>query len=101
MERSTVKPMEDVIEDWLVARVSEWLSIDPRQIAVEEPFANYGMTSIAGVSLAGDLEEWLGIEVSPVLTYEYPTIRALARHLVEAVETARSAGSASSDGAAR
>ncbi len=84
------RPSEEVIEEWLVARVSEWLSIDPRQIRVEEPFANYGMTSIAGVSLAGDLEEWLGIEVSPVLTYEYPTIRALAHHLVQEVENAKS-----------
>jgi len=33
--------------------------------------------------LSGDLEAWLGRELSPSLIYDYPTIESLARHLAE------------------
>lgn len=77
---------EQSIQDWLVNRLSEWLAIDAREISIVEPFANYGLSSVAAVSLAGELSDWLEIELSPILAYEYPTVEALARHLAEQVE---------------
>lgn len=77
---------EEAIQDWLIDRVATWLFVSTTsEIDIEETFAGYGLTSIAAVSMTGDLEEWLGLELSPTLAYEYPTITNLARHLAEMV----------------
>jgi tyrocidine synthetase III len=73
----------EVIQSWLVARLSELLEIASHEIDVREPFANYGMGSAELVSLSGELAEWLGRELSPDLAYECPTIETLAGHLAE------------------
>ena len=71
----------DVIEKWLVEKLSELLGVDPREIDVREPFASYGMGSTEAVSLSGELGDWLGQRVPADLAYEFPTIETLARHL--------------------
>jgi malonyl CoA-acyl carrier protein transacylase len=72
---------EEAIQDWLIAQLAHRLNIAPTQIDVREPFARYGLASREAVSLVGELEEWLVCELSPTLLWEYPTIKALARHL--------------------
>src|SRR5271157_1320092 len=71
----------EVIQAWLVAKLSERLGLESHEIDVREPLASYGLGSTEAVSLAGELAEWLGRQLSPALVYEYPTIEALARHL--------------------
>ena len=70
-----------VIEDWLVTKVSELLGASRSEIDVREPLANYGMSSMAGVSLSADLEDWLGTTLSPTVAWDYPTIELLSKHL--------------------
>lgn len=86
MNVRTLAQREQAIQDWLVNRLSEWLAIDAREISIVDPFANYGLSSVAAVSLSGELSDWLGIELSPILAYEYPTVEALARYLAGQVE---------------
>ena len=74
-------PNAEVIQAWLVSKLSERLGIESHEIDIREPFASYGLGSTEAVSLAGELAEWLGRELSPALVYEYSTIEALARHL--------------------
>ncbi|GAC1343814.1 MAG: type I polyketide synthase [Ktedonobacteraceae bacterium] len=74
-------PTAKAIQAWLVFQLSEVLEVEPQNIDIREPFTNYGLTSRDAVSLSGDLEDWLGRELSPTLAYEYPTIESLARHL--------------------
>src|SRR5438477_10030566 len=74
-------PTAKAIQAWLVSQLSEVLGVEPQDIDILEPFTNYGLTSRDAVSLSGDLEDWLGRELSPTLAYEYPTIESLARHL--------------------
>ncbi len=77
------------IEAWLVSRLSGLLGLDPAEIDIRQPFASYGLDSAQSVSLAGELETWLGRTLPPTLVWDYPTIEALARHLAsEAGETA-------------
>lgn len=71
------------IQVWLVSYLAEQLEINSNEIDVTIPFERYGLDSSAVVSLSGDLEEWLGCEIDPTLLYDYPTIKALARHLAE------------------
>src|SRR6202795_2106585 len=76
----------EVIQAWLVSKLSERLGIESHEIDIREPFASYGLGSTEAVSLAGELAEWLGRKLSPALVYEYPTIEALARHLAGSLD---------------
>lgn len=69
------------IQNWLVAYIADLLEIESEEIDVTIPFDRYGLDSSAAVGMTGDLEDWLGKEVEPILLYDYPTIEALARHL--------------------
>src|ERR1019366_2708644 len=81
----------EVIQAWLVSKLSERLGIEPHDIDIGEPLASYGLGSTEAVSLAGELAEWLGRKLSPALVYEYPTIEALARHLAASPDVPESA----------
>ena len=80
----------EVIQAWLVSKLSERLGLDSHEIDVREPFSSYGLGSTEAVSLSGELAEWLGRKLSPALAYEYPTIETLARHLAESPEASES-----------
>ena len=69
-----------------VSYMAELLEIDPDEVNVTIPFDRYGLDSSVAVGLTGDLEEWLGRKLDPTLLYDYPTIEALAQHLVEEVK---------------
>src|ERR1700688_2372915 len=74
-------PTAEVIESWLVSRLSELLGIESGEIDVREPFASYGLGSTEMVGLSGELAQWLLRGLSPPLVYEFSTIETLARHL--------------------
>jgi acyl carrier protein len=76
------------IEVWLVRELADLLGIGEHEIDIHEPFASYGLSSIATVSFSGRLEDWLGIELSPTLAWDYPTIEALAAYLADRVAVA-------------
>jgi acyl transferase domain-containing protein/acyl carrier protein len=79
----------EVIEKWLVDKLSELLGVAPAEIDVREPFASYGMGSTEAVGLSGELGDWLGQKVPADLAYEFPTIETLARHLSGSTDEAR------------
>jgi acyl carrier protein len=74
---------QEVIERWLTTKMAETLKIDPRDIKLTEPFASYGVSSIVAVGFAGDLEEFLGVQLEPTLLWDYPTIESLAQYLAQ------------------
>jgi 8-amino-7-oxononanoate synthase len=74
---------EDEIRKWLVASVATVVKMKPEQIDVTQSFDSFGMDSLQAVSLSGDLEEWLGEELSPTLVWDYPSIDLLVRYLAE------------------
>ncbi len=69
------------IEAWLVRHLAGLLNVPPESLDIRRPFASYGIDSAQAVSLAGELEEWLGIALPPTLLYDYPTIESLAGFL--------------------
>ncbi len=71
----------EAIQDWLVAKVAELLRVKRSEIEVGEPLALYGMDSVQAVTIAADLEVWLGREIPVTLAYDYPSIEAIASHL--------------------
>jgi acyl carrier protein len=69
------------IEDWLIAQIAGAQRIDPERVDVTESFVANGLSSSSSVALIGDLAKVLGVRLSETLTWEYPTIAALAEHV--------------------
>ena len=74
------------IRDWMVDRVSRMTDLPPEEVDVAAPLTRHGLDSVALLSLATDLEKWLGYRFRENPLERYPTIAALARFL--AAETA-------------
>lgn len=79
---------KETIQRWLVTQVAESMQIDPTEIDVREPFASYGLSSVAALSLCADLEDWLQIQLKPTLVWDYPTFDSLARQLADELSRA-------------
>jgi acyl carrier protein len=60
-------------------------TLDLAETAIEPDvkFARLGLDSANSVYLIVELEDWLGLELTPDLVFEHPTISALARYLAE------------------
>ncbi len=66
---------------WCVERVSRLSGIDAGKIDPDAPFSIYGLDSKDAIMLSGELQDWLGLPVSPTVVYDFPSISLLARHL--------------------
>jgi acyl carrier protein len=71
------------VQNWLVKQLAEQLSLDPKTVSVGEPLTRYGLDSIDAVTMVGDLEDWLDLELPSTLFWDYPTIEKSAQYLVE------------------
>lgn len=80
---TTKKRNTEEIEEWLVSYIANILEIEPDEIDITVPYERYGLDSAAGITLTGDLDEWLGQSLDPSLLYDYPTIEALVRYLTD------------------
>jgi len=76
-------PNEQQIQSWLIANISSVVEVDPQTIDIHKPLEYYGMDSMQAMHLSGDLEDWLGRQLSPTVVWDYPTIELLAHHLAE------------------
>ncbi|QMU78142.1 acyl carrier protein [Streptacidiphilus sp. PB12-B1b] len=72
---------EHQFHDWLIERVSRYVRRPQEEINVSAPFAEYGMDSVAALSLFGDIEEAFGMYLEPTVAWDHPTVEALARFL--------------------
>jgi len=84
--RSTEPVTEASLQEWLVTQISAIAQIQPEDVDVDRPFAEFGMDSMQLFQLSGDLQKFLGREVSEIVAWDYPTIAQLSRHLTSEVE---------------
>lgn len=70
------------IQTWLSEYIANLLDRAIEEINPEIPFERYGLDSAAAISMIGDLENWLTVNLDATLIYEYPTIKSLAIHIV-------------------
>ncbi|KRV47780.1 polyketide synthase [Wenjunlia vitaminophila] len=69
---------ESVLRDWLIDRLSLYLQCGRGRIEVDVPYVEYGLDSVASLSLIGDIEAEFGLSLEPTLAWDYPTVTALA-----------------------
>lgn len=71
------------LSSWLADRIALYLRRTPSEISPTVPLAEYGLDSVAALSLCGDIEEDFDLVLEPTVAWDYPTVAALAEHLVE------------------
>ena len=71
------------LQAWLVERIAGYLGIAPGRLDPDQPFAEIGLDSVYALTLCGDIEDALGIEVEPTMAWDYPTAAILAAGLHE------------------
>lgn len=71
------------VEGWL----SEWLivraGVAPEDVDFEKPFSEYGLDSMTAVELSGELEDWSGVELTPVIAMTYPSVAEMGGYIAE------------------
>jgi acyl carrier protein len=53
------------ISDWITAHISKHAEIEPSEITLDTDIVNFRLDSLLLVNITTDLEEWLGMELSP------------------------------------
>ena len=71
------------VRHWLTVRIAAANGSEPADIGLDTPFEMLGITSTEAVSISGELEEWLGLQLPQALLYEHATVDALAGALAE------------------
>jgi acyl-CoA synthetase (AMP-forming)/AMP-acid ligase II/acyl carrier protein len=71
------------IRTWLVARIARHCQVPPGEIDPEMPINGYVMDSVSAVSIATELQEWLGRTISPTVLYDSPSLSVLAQRLAD------------------
>jgi acyl carrier protein len=72
---------------WLLDRLALYLNRPADSIDPSVPLAEFGMDSVAALSLCGDLEDQFGLYVEPTLLWDHPTVESLVGYM--AVEIPR------------
>ncbi|MFJ8791278.1 acyl carrier protein [Streptomyces sp. NPDC102462] len=67
---------------WLAERIALYLKRQPADIDPDVPLAEYGLDSVAALSLCGDIEDDFDVVMEPTVAWDYPTVHALAGHLL-------------------
>ena len=83
LNRLSVNQQEIDIQNWLVESLARRLEVSISEVDINEPFANTGLDSVQAVRLSADLEDWLNINLSPTIAYDYPTIASLSAYLAD------------------
>src|SRR5262249_52901874 len=76
----------EVLAAYIRAAVTEIMGLDPSYVfEPQQGFFQIGMDSLMAVELKTSLESKLGRTLPPTITFEYPTIEALADYLASEV----------------
>ncbi len=81
MPRPGAEPSVDALRAWLTAKVAEYAECEPDQIRPDVSLAEYGLDSMYGLMLCGDIEDHLGLTVDPTVAWDYSTVDALTGYL--------------------
>jgi acyl carrier protein len=71
------------IEEWLLQWLVARLSMDPKDVSRDRPFAEFGVDSLTAVELSQELEDEFGVELPAIVAWNYPTPATLSRYLAE------------------
>ncbi|HEU4325455.1 MAG TPA: beta-ketoacyl synthase N-terminal-like domain-containing protein, partial [Roseiflexaceae bacterium] len=68
-------------EEWLLDYIARATGVERGQIAADQPFARYGLSSLQAVEMVAAIEARLGRALPQTVVWTYPTAQALASYL--------------------
>jgi len=71
----------DTIKTKACELLAERLKITPDEVSLEKKLTGYGLDSIDVMTMVGDLEDWLDIELPSTLFWDYETINDVANYI--------------------
>ena len=74
---------QEKIEYWLIDKLASRLGVNAEEIDLEKSIFAYGLDSSVALSLTGELETFVDLDLDPTLFWEYPQISELAEYLVD------------------
>lgn len=74
---------ESELRSWLRQWVSETTETEISEISDDTPMESFGLSSRDAVALSGELEKLLDVRLQATIAYEYPTIEALAKAVLD------------------
>ena len=81
-----VPATETEIQEWLITHIAAVAKVSSEQVELDRPFAEFGMDSMQMFQLSGDLQKFLGYQVSEIIAWDYPTVAKLSGHLGSGAE---------------
>lgn len=81
LHATSASSVANALQDWLCNYIGQIFGIATDQVDPSIKFDRFGLDSSAAVGMVGDLGTWLGCELDPALTYDFPTIAELATEL--------------------
>jgi acyl carrier protein len=74
-------PDHDALCSLIAELLSRELKLPVADVKFDAPFTQYGLDSVAALTIAGDLEDQFSIELPSTLLWDCPTIKDLAEFL--------------------
>jgi acyl carrier protein len=83
---STPSMSAEDIQDWLASQIAEQLGVDPDEIDIRVPFDSYSLDSVQIMSIASLGKQYLGLQLSPLVIWNYPNIDSLSHYLAQELQ---------------
>jgi acyl-CoA synthetase (AMP-forming)/AMP-acid ligase II/3-oxoacyl-(acyl-carrier-protein) synthase len=80
------------IKTWLRMQLAARLGVVPQSIETDQPFAYYGLDSMAAVQFAEQIGNWLAHPVPPIVFWDHPIIEQLTRYLASETQNTVASG---------
>ncbi len=77
----SIRETANQIERWILQWLIERAAVPPAEALPDRPFAEFGLDSLSSVELSSELQDWTGVELSPILAWNYPSPSKLAPQL--------------------
>ncbi len=75
--------LAEELEEWLRGRIAVAAGVPLEDVAPERPLAELGFDSMTAVKLVAEIEARQSVSLNPIVLWNYPTARELAKYLAE------------------
>ena len=79
-------PLEtEDVQNWLAEKVAGHLGIEADEVDADTPFSDYGLQSAQAMAIAAAGRTRFGLEISPLVIWNCPTIASLSAYVVQSL----------------
>jgi len=78
---------EQDLRNWVRQHLGHLLNVAPETVALDRTLSDYGLDSVDGVLMAGELEDAFKIEVDPAVFMTFDTFEAMIVGLASALQS--------------